>query len=389
MRSLKLASSVLVMFQFLTSTSVNAATQGVTDTEIVTGAHTAESGKMAMYAPGPRAFSLYIDKINEKGGIHGRKIRHIRIDTQGEPLKSVQATKKLVEEEKIFAMLVGHGTSHQAVYKYLIERNIPDVFFTDQLREYTEPLKHLVVGLNPTFHAEGIQYGNHAFEKHKGKTACFLLTDNAMGEEFYAGAKEAIEAKNKTLPPAQQIKIGVAERVDRMAVQANGQMLNLKKGKCDVVFTSTYAGLCPNAISYGASQGFTPMWYVMSWNTYPKFIELIPDSVKNGVISSTYLALDEKSGVPGWNEYKQDMEKAGLPITRTTINAYAIGEMFAEALRRAGRDLTTDKFISALESLDGFKCSVCLVPTVLSSKKHVAFDQVKLMVSKTKGWELM
>ena len=112
---------------------------GITDTEIIVGGHTSVSGKFGIYAASPRLAAAYFDQVNENGGVHGRKIKYIQIDTQGENVKTVQAAKKLVEEDGIFAFFFAMGLSHKSISKYIVEKNIPDFFFTDAANDYGKP----------------------------------------------------------------------------------------------------------------------------------------------------------------------------------------------------------------------------------------------------------
>src|SRR5260221_289509 len=120
---------------FITSFCRASSTQVVSDTEVIVGAHTSESGAMAAYSSYARSLVAYIDRINEKGGIHGRKLKFVKIDTQGENSKTAEATRKLVDDVGIFAMVSGMGMSHQAGYKYLLEKGVPDLYFQDGLLE--------------------------------------------------------------------------------------------------------------------------------------------------------------------------------------------------------------------------------------------------------------
>jgi branched-chain amino acid transport system substrate-binding protein len=150
-----------------------AADPGVTDTEIVIGGHTTESGTWAMFNAHPKAITAYLDVINAKGGIDGRKIKYIRIDTQNDYAKGVQAAKKLVEQDKIFAFMSGSGTSHQAVYKYLIENKIPDMWIFDLASMYTIPPNKYSFPIAFSYLTEGKTYGEYITKHLKGKKPAF------------------------------------------------------------------------------------------------------------------------------------------------------------------------------------------------------------------------
>jgi len=357
------------------------AEEGVTDTEVVIGAHTVESGPIAVIGQQTRATQAYFDRVNESGGVNGRKIKFIRIDTQGDFAKSRQAAKKLVEEDHIFAMVAGIGPSHQGVYKYLMQKNVPDLLFGDVLKEYGQPVKHTVFPSPYAAAYESAAFANYIVDHMPGKKVCMLVTDVASGEEFAQGALEVFKGKN--------VKIGITEKVDRTAPQANAQVMKLKKEGCEVVLTSTYAGLCPSAITYGFNNGFKPKWFVFYANISARFFSLIPEGAADGIISDSTIAWDQSNGVPGWAQFKSDMDKAGLPAVRTTVAGYYIGEIFVEALKRAGKNLTREGIVKAMESMDGWKCDLCVAPTEISPKNHWNTTKPPLIISKNKQWELI
>ncbi|MGE0528754.1 MAG: ABC transporter substrate-binding protein [Bdellovibrionales bacterium] len=367
-------STVLLAFSSLTW----AADPGVTAKEVKIGAHTAESGFAAIYAAIPRAMTAYLDQVNIQGGVHGRKVSFVRIDTTGDQLRTVQATRKLVEQEKIFAMVGAMGPSHQAVYKYLVSKKVPDLFFTDGVREYGTPFQKMVFPWNMEWYSEGRTLGEYVAKKYKSKRACFLITDGAFGEEFLTGAKEALAKANVT--------VGMIERVERRAAQANSSVLALKRDKCEVVLSTTFSTLAPNAITYASSQDFNPMWALTAWNTHPKFFELVPPKTHDQIVSTGIWALSPEFGAKGWAEYEALVKKSDIGVSLNSVIGYTMGELFVEALKRAGKDLTRDGLIKAVESLNGWQCSLCLRPLEYSSNNHWPVRTPAIIVSKNSKW---
>ncbi|MCJ7810743.1 MAG: ABC transporter substrate-binding protein, partial [Dehalococcoidia bacterium] len=116
-------------------------TTGVTDTEIKLGSHFALSqSPAAAYAPIILGMRAYFDYINDQGGVHGRKITLLIGDDHYNPPDTVEVVKKLVEQDKVFAIVAGLGeATHSAVWKYLEERGVPDMFVTAGLLKWSEP----------------------------------------------------------------------------------------------------------------------------------------------------------------------------------------------------------------------------------------------------------
>ncbi len=366
-----------------------AADPGLTDTQILIGGHTLESGAFAAWSPTPRAATAYFDKINADGGVAGRKIKYLHVDTQADFTKSAAATRKLVEVDKVFAMFESISTAHQAVYKYLIANNVPDMEVLDGSSEYDHPVHKNLFVMQSGYQQQGQVDGEFVTKKFKGKKACFLLPENALGEDFLKGVKESIETYNKTAKASDKVVIGAIERVARDAPQANTQVLSLKKDQCDVVLNATYGGLCPNSMTYASSQGFKPQWIVFAFNTAGKFLDLLPEGQKDGIVSTANQALNESFGTPGWNDFKDLMTKNDIPVSMASIQGYYGAELFVEALKRAGKNLSRESLIAASESMTGYNCGLCLTPVSYSSKVHWAFEKPVLVEVKNGKWTRM
>lgn len=363
-----------------------AADPGVSDSEVVFGAHTSESGNFAIYSGNPRGAQAYFDFINEKGGIHGRKIKFIRIDTQGVQAKTVQAAKKLVEEDKIFAMVASMGASHQVIYQYLIEKGVPDMFFSDALKEYGEPFKRLLFPAYGNYEAEGAGWAETAVEKFKGKKACFLISDNTMGEEYYQGIKTALENGNKKLSAKEKLQIGSVQKVDRIAVNPNAAVSALKRDSCEVVFNSVWGPLAGSAINYALLQDFKPAWFVLPQNTNDKFIELLSEGARNGIFSSTFYASPADKDLDGYKLYEELMKKNNIPASKISISGYVAAQLTEEVLKRAGKNLNRETFLKAAESLKNYKCSMCAVPVTFTEKDHWGFKNPLKLKTENGKW---
>lgn len=378
----------IILSAILSITAVaQAADPGVTDKEVVIGAHAIFSGPFAMFGVWTKATQAYFDKINADGGVHGRKIKYIAIDTQSIPPKTAQGVKKLVEEDNVFA-LVGSVGLHAVVNKYLIEKGVPDLYHSDQSEEFYTPVKKTVFTLPYSFSNEGRSLGEFMFRDIKGKKLCGLLADNNSGDELLMGVKEAVEKGNEGLKDKEKIKIGKVERVNVFDPQANTQIASLKKENCDAVILNTVGGLTLSAITYATSLNFKPKWYMSTGNAQETLIPQLPEAVRDGLVSSNSSAIDESFGTPGWGDMVAFMKKNSLPVTKSSIAGYTVGEHFVEVLNRAGKDLTREKLITAAESLKGWKCSLCLLPRVTTPTEHSAVTKASIVVSKGGKWVL-
>lgn len=361
------------------------AVDGVTDTEIVIGAHTVESGPNAFAINDYKAMQAWFDKINAAGGIHGRKIKLLHIDTQNIYAKSFEATKRLVEQDKIFAMVGSIGTSHQSAHKYLIEKGIPDLFFNDVTKMYGNPFQKTVFPYQPYIGTEGVKLGEYAVKRFPGKRACFLVRDEPWSAEYKAGVTEGITEANKKAKS--QLTIGIENVIDRNSAQANAEVLKLKEDKCDVVFAVLFGGQFGSTINFGLEQGFKPQWIFPNISAQEGNINLVKPEMRAGIIFPTAFALDEMFKAPGWEEWVKVAKAGGIPYkSGGSVEGWARGEMFTEALKKAGKDLTHESLIKGVEKLGGWKCGVCLKPLSYTATDHTAFSEVAIIQSKDGGW---
>lgn len=359
---------------------------GVTDKEVIVGAHVSGSGYAAYSNLYSQAVAAYFEEVNKAGGVEGRKIKWVTIDSQGLEPKTVQAVKTLVEEEKVLAIVGAQGGSHFAILKYLIENSIPDIFFTDFNSAYATPPKK---GIYPAWFTNDVDsnfHGKYIVENFQGKKACTLTLDNSNGDQWLKGVQEAINAYNSKASAEKKVTFAASEKVDKVATHANEQVLKLKKAGCDVVVNITAATLGPKVINFAHQQGFKPTWTTFWSNTRDNFLSVIDAGARDGILATTAFANVEGFKVPNWNKYKEFCQRNKIELDPVSARGFYIGEIFVEALKKAGKKLTRESLIAAVESLNGFKCSLCIDPIAISKDQHAALIIPHWVVSKGGKW---
>src|SRR5438477_12946132 len=170
-------------------------TRGVTPAEIVLGMHTDLSGPAATYGvSSSNAVKMRFDEINEKGGLHGRKIKLIIEDTQYQVPRAVQAGAKLINRDRIFAMVAGLGTPmNNALFKDQLDAGVPNLFPLSAARSMFEPF-HKLKFYGAATYVDQVRAGINYFATKKGKKAvCAMYQDTDFGKEVVDGVQAQID----------------------------------------------------------------------------------------------------------------------------------------------------------------------------------------------------
>jgi branched-chain amino acid transport system substrate-binding protein len=345
---------------------------GVTDTEIKLGTHLPLSQTpAAAYAPigdGMRAFFNYIN--DTQGGVNGRKITLEICDDHYNPPDTVECVRKMVEQDKVFAIVGGLGEStHLAVYKYLEEQGVPDLFISSGISEWTDPVVRTRFGGNPVYITEGEMLGEYIAQEYNGKKLGLLLQNNEFGWEGGEGILRGIEGSD--------VQVVATEYYEEVEWDVTAQTQRLKNAGAEVV--ATYA-IPPPAASLVKAAREILNWdvpiIVTGVDATDLFINLAGAENAEGVISVVFGHMVYETDVPGVAKHHEIMEKygSGVPVDNFTLYGAAIAAILVEGLERAGPNLTRDSLIDALESICGWhadpELDVSFGPVSMSPTDH-------------------
>ncbi|NBQ86789.1 MAG: ABC transporter substrate-binding protein [Betaproteobacteria bacterium] len=322
------------------------ANQGVSKNELVLGSIQDLSGPLAGFGKQVRmGLMLRVDEINEQGGINGRKIKLIVEDSAYDPKKAVLAAQKLVNQDKIFAMIAHIGTAQNlAAMPVQFEKNVVNFFPVTAAREMYEPLHRLKYSFAATYYDQ-MRMTLPKLVKEKGaKKVCALYQDDEFGLEVLRGAEEGL--KEAGLPP-------MAEKTTykRGATDFSSQVQKLQASGCDFVALGTIIRETIGTIGTARKLGYSPT-FLGSSAAYTDLIHKLGGAAMNGLYATHTAAhpyLDDASkNVNFWaNKYKT---KFNEDPTVFSVYGYQAMDIFASAVQKAGPNLTTDAFIKAMDS---------------------------------------
>src|SRR5882672_4844576 len=167
---------------------------GVTDTEITIGQTNPYSGPLSSYSTQGRVQTAYYNMINEQGGVNGRKIKFFSLDDGYQPPKTVEQTRKLVEDDQVVAIVGSMGTpTNSAIVKYMNAKKVPHILLASGASKWGNPKDNpWTMGWYPTYYTEGVIYGKYIVKNIKDAKIGILYQNDDYGKDFVNGFKQGL-----------------------------------------------------------------------------------------------------------------------------------------------------------------------------------------------------
>jgi ABC-type branched-subunit amino acid transport system substrate-binding protein len=360
-------------------------TTGVTDTEIKLGTHFPLSqNPAAAYAPIAYGMKAFFDYINLQGGVYGRKITFLIGDDHYNPPDTVEVVKKLVEQDKVFAIVGGLGeATHNAVWKYLEEKGVPDMYVSTGTAKWTDPAVRTRFSGNPDYVTEGTVLGQYIAKTYDGKKLGLLLQSDEMGADGEKGLKKGLEGSD--------VKIVATESYEVVQPDVTSQTQRLKNAGVDVI--AVYA-IPPQAASLVKAARETLNWdvpiIVSGINQSDIFVALAGANNAEGVVSCVFGHQAYETELPGVQKYEKIWAKTGTggPLSNFALYGISIAEATVWDLEMAGPNLTRGSFLDAAESMCNVYCSTCrgVGPWTTSPTDHRMNENEVINIVKDGKW---
>jgi branched-chain amino acid transport system substrate-binding protein len=330
-----------------------AAQPGVTDAEIVLGCSNSFSGPLAFTGEQATKFGvdLYFKVVNDAGGIHGRKVRTVYYDDGYKPQEAVANTKKLVEQDKIFAVIAPQGTPPVvATMEYLEENKVP-LLFPFQGSPVTRGRKYVFSGMT-LYDRQSKMMIDYLVGQRKVKTFAALYQDDEYGKAFLTAFEKDLARHN--------LKMTVAESVKRGVTDVSAQIAKLQAARPQVTFLVLTPPAGAQALKERQKIGWTDTVMVSSGPlTDERYLALAGDAAE-GVEGLSLWPDPISSDLPGVKAYREAMQKhfPKNEPNRYSISGYVAAMLFTEGAKRAGKNLTRDGLVTALEGLKGWDSGI-------------------------------
>jgi len=350
-------------------------TPGISDKEILLGAECILSGTMgAVYATLPKATKAYFDYINDtQGGVCGRKIVYKVEDNFDDPARALEAARKLVEQDKVFAMVGSLGDGpHPGSWDWLNQNGVPDILVSaGGARFGADPSGHpWEVQMIPSYTIDGTFLGQYISEYLPGKTVAVLWENDTVGIDGFAGLKKGLD------PSKNQI---VADQsYEYTAITVTSEIANLKKSNADVLVVNGNLGFIAQAIKAADRLGWHPQFVAPYITADDMMFQFVPPELMKGMVATGANKMAAwRDTDPAVAQHFEIMNKYGGPTpSNFTIYAQILGEVAVEALKRSCDNLTREGLMEAVESIKDFHSDLSLdgVNFSFSPTDHVGFQ---------------
>ena len=378
------------MLALVVSAAAEEQAPGVTSTKIKLGNTAPYSGPASSYGTIARSALAYFEMVNDKGGIHGRKVEVISLDDSFSPPKAVEQTRKLVEGEEVFAIFMPLGSpTSAATQSYLNGKKVPQIFVTSGADRWNQPEKYpWSIGWNLQYAAEGRIYAKYILDNVKDPRIAVLYQNDEFGKAVLSGLKEGLGDRVSAIADV------VSYELTDTTVDL--QVAKLKNSGATVFVSLTTPKFAAQSIRAVDNLAWKPLFILPSVsNSIDPVLNGAGLERSVGVISASYA---KQPSDPQWRDspdfkaWSAFMDKYYPSGSKTDwLNAYGYGMAYAmhQALEMAGPQLTRETLMNALHSIRNMEVPMLLPGITISISKtdHAPIKSMQMLRFNGSAWE--
>src|ERR1700720_3366514 len=364
---------------------------GATDTEIKIGNIMPYSGPASAYGVIGKTEAAYFKKINDAGGINGRKINFISYDDAYSPPKAVEQARKLVESDEVLFIFNSLGTpSNSAIHKYMNSKKVPQLFVATGATKWNDPKEFpWTMGWQPNYQSEAHIYAKYLLKEKPDAKIAVLYQNDDYGKDYLKGLKDGLGAKASN--------IVAEESYETTEPSVDNHIVKLKATGADVFIDITTPKFAAQAIKKNSEIGWKPL-HILNNVAASVGSVIKPAGYENsqGIISAAYLkdvSDPQWDNDPGMKQFLDFLAKdfpEGNKLDGSVIVGYGVAQTLVQVLKQCGDNLTRENIMKQAANLKEFRTEV-LLPGVMINTSPTDFAPIsQLQLERFKGekWEL-
>jgi ABC-type branched-subunit amino acid transport system substrate-binding protein len=364
---------------------------GVTDTEIRIGQTMPYSGPLSGFAVLGKTTQALFEKVNADGGVKGRKLKLFSLDDGYSPPKTVEQTRRLVEQDEVLLIFGTLGTpTNSAIHRYLNTKGVPHLFVTTGANKWADPkaFQWTMPGM-ASYQSEGVVYAKHILATKPDAKIAILSQNDDFGRDYVAGFKRALGARAASMIVSEALYEVTQPTID-------SQLATLKVSGANVLFAVTTGKFSSQAIRRTAEIGWKPDLFVIPTSATSIATILQPAGLDNaaGLVSASY---QKNINDPQWANdadvkayfafMKQYMPSSDAQDTLHAA-AYITTSLLVHVLRQCGDDFSRANVLKQAASLKDVKLPLLLPGVTVSTgpDDYLLFQQLRLQRFDGKSW---
>ena len=365
---------------------------GASDAEIKIGNTMPYSGPASAYGTIGKAEAAYFKKINDEGGINGRKINFISLDDGYSPPKTVEQVRKLVEQDEVLLVFGPLGTpSNTAIQKYMNAKKVPQLFVATGATKWNDPQGNpWTMGWQPNYQTETTIYAKHILKNKPNAKIGVLYQNDDYGKDYLKGLRDGLGEKAKAMIVA-EVSFEVTDPT------IDSQIVQLQGSGADVFINITTPKFAAMAIRKAYDIGWKPLQYLNNVSSSVGSV-LTPAGLDKsvGIISSNYgkdPTDPQWANDPGMNEWRAFMKKYfpdGNLTDSSNVYGYSVARTLVQVLKQCGDNLTRENVMKQAANLKDFDTGLALpgIRINTSPTDFAPIQAVQLVKFDGKTWGL-
>ncbi|HEY5292381.1 MAG TPA: ABC transporter substrate-binding protein [Burkholderiales bacterium] len=365
---------------------------GATDKEIKIGNIMPYSGPASAYGTIGKVDAAYFKKINDEGGINGRKINFISVDDGYSPPKAVEMARRLVEQDQVLFIFNSLGTpSNSAIHKYMNAKKVPQLFVATGASKWGDPKDFpWTMGWQPNYQAEAAIYAKHILQTKPDAKIAVLYQNDDYGKDYLKGFEDGLGAKAKTMIVAKASYETSDPTVDSQIVQ-------LQASGANVFFNITTPKFAAQAIRKAYDIGWKPVQYLNNVGASIGSV-LTPAGLEKSVGLITIAYLKDQNDKqwdkdPGMNEFRAFMKKyypEGNLSDGSNVVGYGVAQTLVQVLKQCGDNLTRENVMKQAANIKDLQLNVALPGIKINTGPNDfrPFESMQLQRFDGKEWVL-
>jgi branched-chain amino acid transport system substrate-binding protein len=369
--------------------AVSSAAQQQGEATIKIGQTMPYSGPASAYGTIGKLQAAYFKKLNQSGGINGRKIELLSVDDAYSPPKAVEQVRKLVEQDHVLAIFQPLGTpSNAAIHAYLNTKKVPQLFAATGASQWNDP-GHFpwTIAFNINYEHEGRSYGKYIAQKQPQAKIAILYQNDDYGRDYVRGLKEGLGEKAKLV---------VAEATYEVTdPTVDSQIATLKGSGADTFLDVTTPKFAAQAIRRAYDIGWKPVHYLNNVSASVGSV-LTPAGLDKsvGLITTAYYKdptdhqWDDDPGMKEWREFMTRDYPEGNQSDGVNVYAYLAAQTLVQVLKQCASEITSERVMKEAAHLRDFALPLLLPGIKINTgpNDYLLFEQMQLARFDGKSW---